>query len=134
MYYFEPDEGMLETFLQDYPGDTPVVMLNLLRFRPQAKYPDNDKAAPCTGAEAYGRYSEGVWPLLQAHDAEIVWQGRPAAMIIGPQDKDWHLAILVRYPSAGAFVDMVTSNDYLAIANHRTAALADSRLIAHQEL
>ena len=55
-------------------------------------------------------------------------------MLIGPQDKDWHLAVLVRYPSAGAFLDMTTSEEYLTIVAHRTAALEDSRLIAFHEL
>ena len=40
--------------------------------------------------------------------------------------------LLVRYPSIGAFLEMVTDADYLVCARHRTAALADSRLIATQ--
>jgi uncharacterized protein (DUF1330 family) len=134
MIFIHPEQGSVETFLQDYPRDTPVVMLNLLKFREQAEYPPEHQAEPCSGAEAYGRYGQAVEPLLKAHGAEQVWLGQPAAMLIGPQDKDWHLAILVRYPSAQAFVDMVTSPEYLAIVEHRTAGLEDSRLIAHREL
>ncbi len=55
-------------------------------------------------------------------------------MLIGPQDKDWHLVVLVRYPSAQAFVEMVASDEYRAVVMHRSAALADSRLIAMEEL
>jgi hypothetical protein len=55
-------------------------------------------------------------------------------MLIGPQDKDWHLAVLVRYPGALAFATMVRSDEYRAIAFHRTAALEDSRLIAMEEI
>ena len=80
------------------------------------------------------RYGAGVTPLIGAAGGEQVWQGRQAAMVIGPQDKDWHLVVLVRYPSAQAFVAMVASDDYRAVVRHRTAALADSRLIAMQEL
>ena len=134
MIYIEPEQGHIEAFLRDFPADSPVIMLNLLKFRARADYPESDQAEPCSGAEAYGRYSDVVMPLLQACGAEIVWQGRPAAMLIGPDDKDWHLAFLVRYPSASAFVDMVESPEYLAIVGHRTAALEDSRLIAHQPL
>ena len=36
---------------------------------------------------------------------------------------------LVRYPSRAAFLRMVKSDAYQAIMPHRTAALADSRLI-----
>ena len=88
----------------------------------------------CTGAEAFGRYGQAVAPLLESRGAGSIWQGRQAAMLIGPQDKDWHLAVLVRYPSAKAFLDMATSEEYLAIMAHRTAALEDSRLIAFHEL
>lgn len=80
------------------------------------------------------RYSAGVTPLIAAIGGEVVWQGRQAAMLIGPQDKDWHLVVLVRYPGAGAFVDMIDSDDYRTVSVHRTAALEDSRLIAMREL
>jgi hypothetical protein len=44
------------------------------------------------------------------------------------------IAVLVRYPSAQAFVNMVSSSEYRAISFHRSAALEDSRLIASEEL
>lgn len=134
MHYIQPEQQHIEAFLNSYPADQPVVMLNLLKFKPQAEYQPEDNAEPCSGAEAFGRYGAGVNPLMEARGAAPIWQGRPSGMLIGPQDKDWHLAILVRYPSAQAFIDMVSSDEYRAISCHRTAALADSRLIAHQEL
>ena len=30
MIFIQPEQGAVDTFLQDYPRDTPVVMLNLL--------------------------------------------------------------------------------------------------------
>ena len=39
------------------------------------------------------------------------------------------MIILVRYPSPSAFLDMVTTPDYQSLSGHRTAALADSRLV-----
>jgi uncharacterized protein (DUF1330 family) len=134
VFYVLPEPGSLESFLENYPADTPVEMLNLLRFREQAAYPPEYQAEACSGAEAFGRYGQAVAPLLESRGAEPTWQGQQAAMIIGPDDKDWHLAVLVRYPSAAAFVDMVTSEEYLSIAAHRTAALEDSRLIAFRPL
>jgi uncharacterized protein (DUF1330 family) len=134
VFHIFPEEGGLESLLTSYPADTPVVMLNLLRFRAQAAYPADHDAQPCSGAEAFGRYGQAVAPLLEARGAEPIWQGRQAAMLIGPQDKDWHLAVLVRYPGAAAFVEMATSEAYQSIVVHRTAALEDSRLIAFQPL
>lgn len=134
MYFIEPGPGALEAFTARFPAGKAVVMLNLLRFRDQAQYRAGDNAQPCSGFEAFMRYGAGVAPLISAVGGEQVWQGRQAAMLIGPQDKDWHLAVLVRYPSARAFVDMVESEAYRAVVMHRTAALADSRLIAMEEL
>ena len=133
MIYIEPDEDGLSGFVQNYPDATPVVMLNLLRFRAAADYTEGS-AEPCSGAEAYTRYGLAVEPLVAASGGSVLWQGSQASMLIGPQDKDWHLVVLVKYPSAQAFVDMVGSDDYRAIVFHRTAALEDSRLIALTEL
>jgi uncharacterized protein (DUF1330 family) len=134
MEFIQPDQAALEAFIQSYPAGQPVVMLNLLKFLPQAAYLPEQDAEPCSGGEAYMRYAQGVTPLIKACGGSTVWQGKQAAMLIGPQDKDWHLAVLIRYPSAQAFVDMVSSPEYQAVSFHRTAALADSRLIAHEEL
>jgi uncharacterized protein (DUF1330 family) len=133
MKYIEPDSTTMQAFVDGYPVDTPVVMMNLLRFRDQANY-EAGAAQPCSGAEAMMRYGAGVNPLIKACGGDILWQGRQEAMLIGPQDKDWHLAVLVRYPSARAFADMVGSQAYQSILFHRTAALEDSRLIAMGEI
>ena len=134
MSYLHPEEQHIIDFQASYPADTPVVMLNLLKFNAQANYLPADEALPCSGAEAFARYGQAVTPLIGGVGGSQVWIGRPAAMLIGPQDKDWHLAVLVKYPSAQAFIDMIRSTDYQAASIHRTAALEDSRLIAHQEL
>ncbi len=132
--FIEVSADVVANFSRQFPAGKPVVMLNLLRFSDRANYRPGEIAEPCKGFEAFQRYAAGVMPLIRAAGGEQVWQGRQAAMLIGPQDKDWHLAVLVRYPSAQAFVAMVQSEDYKAESFHRTAALADSRLIAMEEL
>jgi uncharacterized protein (DUF1330 family) len=115
------------------PGGTgTVVMLNLLRYREVADYsatPELDPGTPCSGREAYGRYSEAVLPLLAALGGGIEMFGPCHATLIGPEDEEWDDIVLARYPGVAAFVGMVTSPEYRAIAGHRTAALADSRLV-----
>ena len=101
----------------------PVIMLNLLRFKPDG------------GREAYDRYAEGVGPCLDKVGASVLWYGRADATVIGDDDADhWDAVILVRYPSRQAFLDMVSSPDYQEIGDRRTEALTDSRLIACTEL
>ncbi|NNL68297.1 MAG: DUF1330 domain-containing protein [Myxococcales bacterium] len=125
----EPDPERFSAFLAG-PEDGPIVMINLLRFREQAEYPAGFAATPCTGPEAYGRYSEAVQPLLAGVGGRPIWVGLVRETLIAAGDESWHQAFLVEYPSRKAFLDMVSSPDYQAIAPHRTAALADSRLIA----
>jgi uncharacterized protein (DUF1330 family) len=42
--------------------------------------------------------------------------------------------LFVQYPSRRAFLTMISDPAYLEIHQHRTAALADSRLVACQQI
>ena len=69
-------------------------------------------------------------PRCSAASAESqVWAGRPETVVTGPEDEAWDLAFIAEYPSAGAFLAMVTDPAYREHVKHRTAAVADSRLI-----
>ncbi|HJL18745.1 MAG TPA: DUF1330 domain-containing protein [Sandaracinaceae bacterium LLY-WYZ-13_1] len=112
--------------------DGPVVMLNLLRFREVADYRDAPTLAgvgPVSGAEAYARYAKAMAPLLAEAGAELVFRGPALPVLVGGADEAWDEVLLVRYPSADAFAKMTSSDAYLAVTGHRTAALADARLI-----
>jgi uncharacterized protein (DUF1330 family) len=108
----------------------PVVMINLLRFRERAVYPEGSAAEEATGLQAYARYGAATLPLIGVHGGRIVSSGRADFAVIAPPGEEWDRVILVEYPTKQAFVDMIGSAEYQAVAHHRTAALADSRLIA----
>jgi uncharacterized protein (DUF1330 family) len=112
---------------EDLPGS--ILMLNMLRFRERAAYPEDFDAEPCTGAEAYDRYSKAAQPFLEQVGGAPVWAGPARTAVIAPEDEAWDVCFLVRYPSRKAFLAMATDPGYLAITPHRTAALSDSRLI-----
>jgi uncharacterized protein (DUF1330 family) len=125
----EPTAEQLAAFLKNAPDDQPIVMINLLRFREQAVYPDGFDAAPCGGREAYRRYGERVIQHLVDVGARPIWMGDVKGMVIGPPGESWDEALLVQYPSKQAFLQMVGKPEYQRDATHRSAALADSRLI-----
>lgn len=102
--------------------DTPVFMLNLLRFADTSA--DGD-----SGMAAYGRYAAATAPHLARVGGEVVWAGACDAALIGPEDPEWHVAAVVRYPSRTAFLDMVKDPEYQEVSKIRTGALADARLI-----
>jgi uncharacterized protein (DUF1330 family) len=93
---------------------SPVVMLNLLRFKPDG------------GRERYAEYGAAVAPLLERAGARVVFAGDPATVLLG--ERSWDLVLLVEYPTRGAFLEMIASEDYRAIGHLRTEALTEGEL------
>ena len=113
------------------PRDTPIHMLNLIRLKPMAGYPADhpNHARGMTGLDAYRAYGAATAEILERLGARQIWAGRPEVVVTGPVDEHWDLAFIAEYPNAGAFLAMVTDAGYREIVKHRTAAVADSRLI-----
>lgn len=129
MNHVNPTREAFESF-KALPRDTPILMLNLIHLRETAVYPDGET---CSGVEAYRRYGELSGPIFRQLGGKILWRGHQECMLTGPTDKHWDIGFVARYPSAGAFLAMVTNADYQAIVHHRTAAVRDSRLIRFGE-
>lgn len=127
--HVDPERAQFEAF-KALPRDEPVMMLNLLRFRGKAAYEDGRDATGADAYEAYGRESASVFRRV---GGEIVWRGRPEVTLIGPGDERWDLVFIARYPTAGAFLEMVTDPVYREAVKHRQAAVLDSRLIRTTE-
>lgn len=131
MSHIDPERATFEAF-KDLPRDQPVEMLNLIRLRERAAYPDGREA---TGLEAYKNYGKHSGPIFTRVGGTIIWRGRPQLMLIGPESERWDLSFIARYPSAAAFLEMVTDAVYQSEAvPHRQAAVADSRLLRHEPL
>ena len=130
MASIEPSPEQLQALVAAAADDTPIVMINLLRYRDRADYPCGTDAVPCSGREAYQRYGARVTPMVVEAGGKILWFGNVAQVVIGPDAERWDDAVLVQYPSRKAFITMVSRPDYVDASVHRTAALADSRLIA----
>lgn len=124
--HIDPERQQFEQF-KGLPRDQPVSMLNLVRLKEQASYADGRKAS---GAQAYADYGKQSGPVFRKTGGQIIWRGHPQVMVIGPQQQSWDIAFIARYPTAGAFLAMVTDPDYRLAVVHRQAAVADSRLIA----
>ncbi|EFL90208.1 DUF1330 domain-containing protein [Ahrensia sp. R2A130] len=123
--FIDPDREAFTAF-KNLPRDVPVEMLNLLRLNESAAYEDGRVA---TGAEAYKAYGKASELIFKRVGGSIIWSGNPKLMLIGPADEFWDVAFIARYPTAGAFLEMVTDPDYQAIVYHRQAAVRTSRLI-----
>jgi uncharacterized protein (DUF1330 family) len=125
-----PSPTQLAAFTADVADDTPLLMLNLLRFRRQASYATTSNHVPCSGHEAYARYSQTALRKVRGVGGDVQLMAAAQAALIAPADEQWDELLLVRYPSKAAFLSMLADPEYRAATEHRTAALADSRLIA----
>lgn len=131
MSHIDPSRDAFNLF-KGLDRTQPVEMLNLLRFRETAAYTDGREA---TGLEAYQAYGRESAPVFQRVGGKIIWRGQPQVTLIGPADERWDMAFIARYPSANAFLEMVTDPHYQTNAvPHRQAAVADSRLLRHAAL
>ena len=126
----EPSPEKLQRLIAEVTDDSPLVMINLLRYRDRAEYPHGSDEPPCSGEEAYQRYGALVVPMVGEVGGKVLWRASVKQTVIGPEGEEWDAALLVQYPSHRAFLTMVSRADYLRAAVHRSAALADSRLIA----
>jgi uncharacterized protein (DUF1330 family) len=126
----DPTREQFDAF-KALPRDTPIHMINLLRFRERAAYPSDHILAQAglSGREAYAHYGKDSGPVFQRLGGTIVWRGSPHMILIGPSDEQWDMAFIAQYPHAGAFMAMVTDPDYRLAVIHRQAAVQTSRLI-----
>lgn len=125
-----PSRAQFDAF-KALPRDAPIHMLNLIRLRPVADYPEDhpDHGKGLTGLDAYRAYGRTSAAVFARVGGRQVWAGRPEAVVTGPPEERWDLAFIAEYPSAGAFLAMITDPAYREHVKHRTAAVEDSRLI-----
>jgi uncharacterized protein (DUF1330 family) len=126
----DPTREQFKAFMQG-PQDTPINMLNLVRLRAVADYPEGhpNHGKGMTGAQAYAEYSRTTGPIFRALGGHQVWVGVPEGVLTGPLDEKWDIAFIAQYPNTLAFAEMVRDPDYKQHVVHRQAAVEDSRLI-----
>lgn len=140
----ELTEDALAAAEQAVPAGSPVVMVNLLRFREVADYGergDSERGAVPAGASGRAAYLDGYVPAFseiaaqEGVETEIAFYGQVHSALVAPAAERWDDVVLVRYPSLAGFRKIVGSAAYAQRAeHHRTAALEDSRLIATSPL
>jgi uncharacterized protein (DUF1330 family) len=113
----DPRGADLKRFLAEDPGG-PVVMLNLLRFRPDG------------GRDSYLEYARRFTQESSRFGAEVLYVGDGSTALVAEPGQEWDAVLIVRYPSRQAFSDMVRDPTYSAITHLRTGALVEAVLQA----
>ena len=102
--------------------DGPFVMVNLLKFKDKAEYPDG-RETDLTGAEAYAIYAAAVPKCLEQVGGSPRFGGAVTGLMLGEVEEQWDMVALAEYPSLEAMRTMVMSPEYQEIAVHRAAGL-----------
>ena len=85
--------------LANSTSEGPVAMLNLVKYRDR---------------KAYGEYGKLTGKLVAEHGGKMLWAGAVAEVALDEGgDTDWDFAAVVLYPSRQAFIDLITSEQYL---------------------
>ena len=120
-----PTQAQIKALIED-PSDQPFVMVNLLRFKPQATAPHEGK----TGQQAYMIYADAMRKIVEGRGGRFLWMGRVDSIVIEDGSTAYDVVALVEYPSRKAFVSIATSPEVNAIGVHRAAGLESQWLIA----
>lgn len=120
--------------LRDGPAEGPIVMVNMLKFRDRADYPEDfDGDANVSGAEAYARYQHAFTVTVgETSKAEVIYEGPVQQVFIGEAGTpatDWDKMLIVRYPTKQHFLNMMANEEYRANLVHRYAGLERTVLL-----
>jgi uncharacterized protein (DUF1330 family) len=129
MSQIAPRPEQIQELLQG-AADTPVVMVNLLRFKPEASEPD----VGLSGAEAYARYGEQMVEWVRSQGGRVIWSGRVDSWVIGDTEERFDMIALVEYPSRREFTRIAGDPRVAEFSVHRTAGLEMQWLIATTEV
>ena len=126
--YIDPTKEQFAAF-RGLQRSGPIHMLNLVRLREKAQYPDGRDVS---GTEAYRAYARESAPIFQRVGGRQYWIGKFEVTLIGPSEERWDHVFIAEYPSIDAFVAMIRDPEYRHAVKHRQAAVEDSRLIRLQ--
>jgi hypothetical protein len=101
------------------PTEGPFYMVNLIRYREKAQYPDG-RQTDLTGREANGLYNPSEF--IAAIGARVVFNTEVDNQIDG-DDIKWQTVAIVEYPCPVAFFAMLAHPDFQARAIHKTAGV-----------
>lgn len=128
-----PTSEQIQTLLAG-PDDRPVVMLNLLRFKPQADGAGasaHGAAASESGQASYERYAVAMREVVESEGGRFIWAGTVDSLVIGPPEAEgFDVVGIVEYPSRRKFVEIATSERVQRIGLDRAAGLESQWLVA----
>jgi len=116
-----PNDQQMAGFLEE-GEDKPIFMVNLLKFKEKAVYPDK-RETDLTGEEAYAIYGQEVRKHLEKVGAKPIFSGKVSRLMLGEVEDLWDVVAIAMYPNRKAMLDMLSDPEYIKSAQHRVAGL-----------
>ena len=116
-----PNDQQMAGFLEE-GEDKPIFMVNLLKFKEKAVYPDK-RETDLTGEQAYSIYGQEIGKQLEKVGAKTVFSGKVSRLMLGKVEDLWDQVAIARYPNRKAMLDMISDPEYIKSAQHRVAGL-----------
>ncbi len=116
-----PNDQQMAGFLEE-GKDQPIYMVNLLKFKDKAVYPDK-RETDLTGEEAYAIYGQEVRRHLEKVGAKPIFSGKVSRLMLGEVEDLWDVVAIATYPNRKAMLDMLSDPEYIKSAQHRVAGL-----------
>ena len=116
-----PNDQQMAGFLEE-GKDQPIYMVNLLKFKDKATYPDK-RETDLTGEEAYAIYGQEVRKHLEKVGAKPIFSGKVTRLMLGEVEDLWDTVAIAMYPNRKAMLDMISDPEYIKSAQHRVAGL-----------
>ena len=116
-----PNDDQMAEFLET-GNDEPIYMVNLLKFKDKAEYPDK-RETDLSGKEAYAIYAEEVQHHLAKVGAKSIFGASVKRLMLGEVEELWDSVAIATYPNRKAMLKMISDPDYIKSAQHRVAGL-----------
>ena len=116
-----PSEEQMKGFVEG-DIDSPISMLNLLKFKDEAEYEDG-RTTDLTGREAYQIYALAVAKLVENTGGKVLFGAEVSRLMLGEVEELWDTVAIAQYPSRRKMLEMMMSPEYAEISVHRTAGL-----------
>ena len=116
-----PSEEQMKGFVEG-DIDSPISMLNLLKFKDKAEYEDG-RTTDLTGREAYQIYALAVAKLVENTGGKVLFGAEVSRWMLGEVEELWDTVAIAQYPSRRKMLEMMMSPEYAEISVHRTAGL-----------
>ena len=117
-----PNEKQMEEFLEE-GHDEPIFMVNLLKFKDRAEYPDK-RESNLSGKEAYAISSKEVVGHLEKVGGKPIFGSEVTRLMLGEVEDLWDQVASAMYPHRKSMLKMISDPEYIKSAQHRVAGLA----------